>query len=122
MAVDLTVYALLTSTTSLAWGICKGTSYAAGVVVGFFGNKFWTFESARRSAAEPALYQALYGCTLLLNIACNQLALAGAGSEQKLIAFLVATGVTMVTNFFGMKFIAFRRGIRERNELLTSDH
>ena len=122
MAVDLAVYALLTSMTPWAWGIGKGISYAAGVVVGFLGNKFWTFESARRSATEPALYLALYGCTLLLNIACNQLALAAVGSEKKLIAFLFATGVTMVANFLGMRFVAFRRGIQERNELLSSDH
>ena len=108
VAVDLGVYALLTAITPLAWGISKGISYAAGVVVGFFGNKFWTFESNRKSAAEPVLYLALYGCTLLLNIACNQLALTVLGPEHKLLAFLFATGVTMVTNFLGMKFVAFR--------------
>src|SRR5262245_3391584 len=121
VAVDLAVYWLLTHFAPLAWALCKGISYAAGVVVGFFGNKFWTFESARRSAAEPAMYLALYGCTLLLNIVCNQLALAILGSPQKLVAFLLATGVTMVTNFVGMKFVAFRRGIQDRTQLLTPD-
>ena len=115
VAVDLGIYALLTAVAPLPWGISKGLSYAAGVVVGFFGNKFWTFESARKSAAEPVLYLALYGCTLLLNIGCNQLALAMLGSDQKLTAFLLATGVTMVTNFLGMKFVTFRRGIQMRS-------
>lgn len=121
MAVDLAVYALLTAITPLAWGISKGISYAGGVVVGFFGNKFWTFESSRKSVSEPALYLALYACTLLLNIGCNQLALTVVGPEQKLLAFVFATGVTMVTNFLGMKFVAFRRGIQQRTKLLTSD-
>jgi putative flippase GtrA len=121
VAVDLGIYALLTAVTPLAWGLSKGLSYAAGVVVGFFGNKFWTFESARKSAAEPAMYLLLYALTLLLNIGCNQLALTVLGSEQKLLAFIFATGVTMVTNFLGMKFVTFRRGIQEQNELLTSD-
>jgi putative flippase GtrA len=116
VAVDLGLYALLTSYTPLAWGLCKGVSYAAGVAVGFFGNKFWTFESPRRSAAEPALYLLLYAGTLLLNIACNQLALAAFGPHHRLLAFLLATGVTMVTNFLGMKFVAFRRGIEVRQK------
>ncbi len=121
VAVDLAVYALLTALAPLAWGVSKGISYAAGVLVGFFGNKFWTFESPRRSAAEPVTYLLLYAGTLLLNIVCNQLALALFGPQYKFIAFLFATGVTMVTNFLGMKFVAFRRGIEERKHLLTSD-
>jgi hypothetical protein len=60
------------------------------------------------------IYLILYGCTLLLNIGCNQLALAVLGSPQKLLAFLFATGVTMVTNFLGMKFVTFRH-IQVRN-------
>ena len=122
VAVDLAVYALLTAITPLAWGVSKGISYAAGVVVGFFGNKFWTFESARKSVAEPVLYLALYGCTLVLNIGCNQAALALLGSRQKLLAFLLATGVTMVTNFLGMKYVAFRRGIETQRARLIPDH
>lgn len=114
VAVDLGLYALLTTLTPLAWGLCKGVSYAAGVVVGFFGNKFWTFESPRRSAAEPAMFLLLYAATLVLNIICNQLALSALGPERKLVAFLFATCVTMITNFFGMKFVTFRQGIQMR--------
>jgi putative flippase GtrA len=108
VAVDLAVYALLTAVTPLAWGLCKGASYAAGVVVGFFGNKFWTFKSGRRGVSEPVMYLLLYSLTLLLNIGCNQLALALLGPPQKLAAFVFATGVTMVANFLGMKFVTFR--------------
>jgi putative flippase GtrA len=115
VAVDLGFYALLTAVTPLAWGLSKGLSYSAGVVVGFFGNKFWTFESPRRSAAEAAMYLLLYAGTLLLNIVCNQLALSALGPEYKLIAFLFATGVTTIANFVGMKFVAFRQGMQMRN-------
>ena len=121
VAVDLGIYTLLTSFTPLAWGVSKGVSYAAGVVVGFFGNKFWTFESRRRSAAEPAMYGALYALTLLLNIACNQLALSALGPQRKLIAFVFATSVTMVTNFLGMKFVAFRRASELQHRLQSQD-
>ena len=117
VSVDLGVYALLTAFSPLAWSLAKGISYAAGVIVGFFGNKFWTFESPRRSAAEPAMYLLLYAGTLLLNMGCHQLALTTFGPKQKLLAFLFATGVTMITNFLGMKYVAFRRGIETQHRL-----
>lgn len=114
VAVDLAVYAILTAFTPLSWAAAKGLSYAAGVVVGYFGNKFWTFQSASRSVGEPALYLMLYALTLALNIGCNQLALAALGPQFKLGAFLFATGITTVTNFLGMKLVAFRGGIEQR--------
>lgn len=124
VVVDLTVYALLTALSPLPWGAAKGLSYAAGVVVGYFGNKFWTFQSASRSAGEPAMYLTLYALTLALNIGCNQLALAALGQQFKLASFLFATGITTVTNFLGMKLVAFRRGIEQRQmdqRSVTSD-
>ena len=114
VAVDLAVYAILTALTPLFWAAAKGLSYAAGVVVGYFGNKFWTFQSASRSAGEPALYLVLYTFTLALNIGCNQLALTMLGPQFKLASFLFATGITTVVNFLGMKLVAFRRGIELR--------
>lgn len=115
--VDFGVYTLLTSFAPLPWGLAKGISYASGVVVGFFGNKFWTFQSPRRRASEPALYLLLYSGTLLLNIGCNQAALWLLGAPLKLVAFLFATGVTTLTNFLGMKYVAFRRGIEEQKRV-----
>ncbi len=110
VAVDLAVYALLTAVSPLGWWLAKGVSYAVGIVVGYFGNKYWTFQSPRRSAAEPVMYLLLYSATLLLNIGCNQLALAALGPPYKFLAFLFATGITTITNFLGMKFVTFRQG------------
>ena len=110
VAVDLAVYALLTALSPLAWWLAKGLSYAAGVAVGYVGNKFWTFQSRRRGVAEPALYALLYAFTLLLNMVCNEAALAALGSGEKLPAFLLATAASTITNFLGMKFVAFRHG------------
>ena len=62
VAIDLGVYALLSSTLGASLG--KAVSYLAGMAFGFIGNKFWTFESRRRSAAEPLTYVALYAVTL----------------------------------------------------------
>lgn len=114
VGIDFAVYSLLAG--GLGWPAdgAKGLSYLAGVVVGFFGNKWWTFESARRSAGEPIAYLALYAMTLLVNVACNWAVLVVLGPQRTGWAFLFATGVTTVLNFLGMKFVTFRRGIDQR--------
>jgi len=115
---DLAVYLLLTGL-GLQIHASKGISYISGMVVGFLGNKFWTFESSRRSVGEPITYVVLYAITLGVNVAVNALMLgllAGVFSPQgtKGLAFLVATGVTTVLNFLGMRFITFFKGVGQR--------
>src|SRR5215471_16694432 len=116
VATDLAVYRLLVSMAGLPLDVAKGLSYWAGVVVGFFGNKWWTFRSSRRSWAEPFSYAALYAVTMLVNIACNRGVLAALGSNWVAmpIAFLFATGVTTVLNFLGMRLFTFRKGVSDR--------
>src|SRR5580704_17199007 len=52
---DLTTYALLLKA-GLYVAVAKGISYVTGTVLGFIGNKYWTFQSPRKSAAEPVVY------------------------------------------------------------------
>lgn len=118
--VDLTVYLLL-NRFGLQTHLAKGISYVSGMVVGFVGNKFWTFESARRSAAEPLTYLLLYATTLMVNVAANAVVLSLFADLlppfwNRALAFLVATGVTTVLNFLGMRFVTFFGGVRDRRE------
>jgi len=92
----------------------KGISYMAGMLLGFVGNKFWTFRSARRSAAEPLNYAVLYAFTLLVNIGVHTGVLRITGQSGAAVAFLMATGSTTVLNFVGMKWFAFRVGVQQR--------
>jgi putative flippase GtrA len=123
--IDFTVYMLLTRL-ELSWDVSKGVSYVAGMVFGFIGNKLWTFESARRSPAEPVTYLMLYTTTLGVNVLVNRivlLVLAGwlPSGWVKGLAFLVATGVTTILNFVGMKWITFRVGVRQRRERVEAE-
>ena len=114
---DGTVYFLLHRYFGVTAPVAKGASYLAGVVcVGFVLNKLWTFESAEKTVAEPLTYLIIYSITLFVNIGCNSLALYLLGHEQKIFAFLFATGVTTILNFLGIRFITFRRGIANRRE------
>jgi putative flippase GtrA len=96
---------------SIHWS--KAISYLAGVVVGFVLNKNWTFRSSRRTWIEPVSYLLLYAVTLGVNIGCNSLVLVWL-ADQTALAFLVATGVTTVLNFLGMRLVTFRKGIEQR--------
>ena len=121
-ATDFACYLLLTERLAISVHTAKGLAYLAGMVVGYFGNKYWTFGSARRSLSEPAAYVALYATTLLVNIAINSGSLFLLGSRYKILAFLTATGTTMVLNFLGLRLVTFRVGIRQRRaELATND-
>ncbi len=118
--IDYAVYTLLTNL-GLVTSVSKGVSYVAGMIVGFIGNKLWTFESARRSAAEPVIYILLYTITLGVNVLVNSAGLVVlddwlALESAKGLAFLAATGVTTVLNFIGMKWVTFRVGVRQRRE------
>lgn len=112
VVIDLCVYFLLLSTLQPAWA--KGISYVVGMLFGFLGNKFWTFESQRKSLSEPIVYTLLYAFTLGVNIGVNAGSFSAAmhfvSAEQvsQLIAFFVATGTTTVLNFLGMKYLTFR--------------
>ncbi len=112
VAVDLACYMFLGTILFFAPSLAKGISYVAGMAVGFVGNKYWTFGSARRSASEPVTYIVLYVVTLAVNIGVNSAVLGITGWTAP--AFLLATGVTTVLNFLGMRLITFRDGIQDR--------
>jgi putative flippase GtrA len=124
--VDLTVYQILAARFDMPLYAAKGISYLAGVVVGFVGNKWWTFRSTRRSTAEPISYLALYLVTLAVNVGCNQAMIAelrglATANQAKWVAYLIATGVTTVLNFVGMRLFIFRQGIAQRVATIQAD-
>lgn len=108
--IDFAVYSLLTSL-GMAVTPAKGVSYLFGMAFGFVGNKFWTFRSSRRSASEPLTYLLVYAVTLAINMALNAAVLSL--TVSKLGAFLVATAVSTVLNYLGLRLVTFRQGIRE---------
>jgi putative flippase GtrA len=117
VATDLCVYAVLARWFGLSIHWSKAISYLAGVAVGFVLNKTWTFQSARRTWIEPVSYLLLYTVTLGVNVGCNSWVLAWF-ADQTVLAFVVATGVTTVLNFLGMRLVTFRKGIELRREVV----
>lgn len=112
VAVDLLVYNGLSG--SMPGFVAKGISFVAGMLPGFVGNKFWAFQSARKTVSEPLVYAGLYAVTLCVNVGVNAAVLAVLGEPARLFAWFVATGTTTVLNYLGLRLIAFRKGIEER--------
>ena len=105
--IDFACYSLLAGLGTPAMA-AKGMSYIAGMLFGFFGNKFWTFEARSPSRREPFVYAALYAVTLAVNVGLHAAVLQWLGNDAKAFAFLVATGATTVLNFIGLKYLTFR--------------
>ena len=116
--IDLAVYAPLTDSGVLTHP-AKAISYLAGMAFGFVGNKFWTFGSRRKSASEPLTYVLIYAVTLAVNVGVNAAVLWLTG--EKLAAFFVATGLTTVLNFLGLRWVTFREGVRQRRDQIRTE-
>jgi SAM-dependent methyltransferase len=54
---------------------------------------------------------------MLVNVGCNQAVLSVVGPSATTVAYLVATAVTTVLNFLGMRLITFRQGIQQHIKL-----
>jgi putative flippase GtrA len=118
VVIDFTVYRLLVTQAGYQNDFGKAAGYLSGLVVGFFLNHLWTFESRKAGLREPLLYLAVYGVTFVLNLTLNRSILTWLGSGAVAFAFLFATGVTTICNFVGLRLVAFRKPL----SVEISDH
>ncbi|MEK3717809.1 GtrA family protein [Paenibacillus sp. FSL R7-0333] len=96
----------------------KGISFLCGAGVSFIFNKLWTFEAANNTKSHVMKFSVLYITTLLINILMNKMVLILFPSMY-IVAFLMATGTSMLLNFIGQKWWVFRVGkVVNNNSLL----
>ncbi|MBT7558293.1 hypothetical protein HN615_15440 [Candidatus Woesearchaeota archaeon] len=109
MLIDFSVYI-----TSLFIGIeismAKGVSFSMGAIFSYFANREYTFKSQRRNTSGFVSFSILYGLTLAVNVGANELVLFILGEAQLFIifAFLMATCLSAVLNYLGMKYVVFK--------------
>ena len=107
--IDFSVYI-----TSLFIGIeismAKGVSFSMGAIFSYFANREYTFKSQRRNTSGFVSFSILYGLTLAVNVGANELVLFILGEAQLFIifAFLMATCLSAVLNYLGMKYVVFK--------------
>ena len=93
-----------------AYALAKATGFISGTIFAYFANRHWTFGHTQHSPNSAVRFALLYAATLGANVIINA---GGLNMTRTLpwgvhIAFLVATGVSALLNFFGMKFFVFR--------------
>ena len=90
--------------------ISKSIAFLVGTLFAYFTNRFWTFGYKGHRARSAMRFMLPYSMTLSANVAVNALMLKfldgipGAFYQ----AFLIATGVSAILNFIGMKLFVFR--------------
>lgn len=98
-----------------AINLAKSIGFIGGTIFAYFANRFWTFKNKTVSKGSIGRFALIYSLSLIANIAINHLSILILGigilNHQTLImvSFILATGVSAILNFLGMKFFVFNR-------------
>jgi putative flippase GtrA len=103
---DFITYRLLSL--FLLISVAKTISYILGMIVSFYVNRSWTFNSQGEMRKDFSKFVVLYLGSLFLNVLSNHLTLF-LFPYAITFAFLVATGVSVITNYVGQKYWVFRK-------------
>lgn len=111
--IDFLIYRGLVWTQWLNIDQAKTIGFLGGTLFAYFANRIWTFgrqDHAQGSVWRFALlYTITLGANVLVNAGCLTLFSALPFAIQA--AFLIATGVSAVLNFLGMKLFVFRASL-----------
>ena len=120
VAVDFVVYhALLWLGMTIS--PAKLLSFLTGTVFAYFANRRWTFQNPSPARGRIARFGVLYGGTLACNVFVNAVVLSFFKNLLDAtiafnLAFCVATGVSAVLNFIGMKYWVFHNAPRDTGQ------
>jgi putative flippase GtrA len=88
--------------------ISSSTGYISGVLLGFYINKKWTYESKTKAyKKEIAQYFVVYLISLLVGLGILKLEVSVLHIHP-LIANVFMIGVTTIMNFLGTRYFVFR--------------
>ncbi|HDL6963984.1 TPA: GtrA family protein [Yersinia enterocolitica] len=112
VAIDFFSYRGLILLNILGIDMAKGAGFILGTIFAYLANRMWTFGGQEQEYVSGSLWRflALYSVTLGINIWVNSIMLVllhTSGLAVK-IAFLIATGVSALLNFIGMKWFVFK--------------
>ena len=104
---DFIIYMLLSTKVDITISICISMSISS--IYSFFINKNWTFSDSEKITIVLALK---YILCVLINIGVNTLVntLTFSITNNKIISFIIATGIAMIVNFVIQKEVVFRGG------------
>lgn len=108
VAIDFMLYRGLVYLFLCDIGLAKAIGFVGGSIFAYFANRFWTFGEQRARSGSFWRFTLVYSFALVANIFINQgIFMSWDGSAVIYVAFLVATGVSAILNFVGMKWFVF---------------
>jgi len=90
-------------------------SQILGLINSYFWNKFFTFESKKKSKIETVKFVSVYAFAFGMDYLLKWILTGKVGLSQILIA-IISTLVTMMISFFGMKFFVFKHHKQKINQ------
>lgn len=97
--------------TGLDLSAAKAIGFIAGTCFAYFANKRLTFGHKTSRPGSSWRFMLLYTVTLTINVLVNGMMIAFARAldwpHPAQLAFVIATGISSVLNFIGMKFFVF---------------
>lgn len=108
--IDFLTYRGLVWTGWMTVDQAKAVGFLTGTLFAYFANKVWTFGHQEHASGSVWRFVLLYAITLGANVLVNAgcLALLSTLSIAVPVAFLIATGISAVLNFLGMKLFVFK--------------
>ena len=108
--IDYFVYHALVWSQLLLVHTAKGVGFVSGTVFAYFANRFWTFGHKQHATGSLWRFVLLYATTLLTNVWVNALMLSVLSAVPRVmqLGFLIATVMSAMINFIGMKFFVFK--------------
>ncbi|MDN0118625.1 GtrA family protein [Yersinia frederiksenii] len=104
--IDFLTYRALITLDLLGIDMAKATGFIIGTIFAYLANRIWTFGRQTHASGSIWRFIVLYAVTLGINVWMNAIVLASLQAVQ--IAFLVATGISALLNFIGMKWFVFK--------------
>jgi putative flippase GtrA len=108
---DYAIYLILLSTSLFSINLSKGIGFILGTIFSYVANKAWTFSYTGGLSKSIYRFITLYLATLALNISINAMFLGiFEGFEYyRQTSFLLATMISALVNFLGMKYFVFKQ-------------
>ena len=115
VCVDFIFYQLLLHSEALSLSIAKALGFIAGTVFAYFANRYWTFNHRSPTSGSIVRFYLLYGLTLFVNVLTNALIIQALPNFNFAVhlAFIVATGLSAILNFIGLKMFVFNQTKQE---------
>ncbi|EFL91634.1 putative membrane protein with GtrA-like domain [Candidatus Regiella insecticola LSR1] len=104
--VDFLFYRSLIWLGAMGITTAKVIGFLLGTLFAYFANRFWTFVHRSPTTGSPWRFMFLYASTLCVNVLANALLLKWLTDIR--LAFLLATGLSALLNFLGMKLFVFK--------------